>query len=960
MGETDNTYSNTYRNKTSGDIAEAKPKADAFGTSGLRGGGSARTIAGIIKRVVFQNTETGFTILNVFSNGKFITASGVFFDKPLIDLKIKLKGQFAYHKKYGYQFNFTQYESSASNTRTAIIEYLSSNIFKGIGRATAGKIYEKFKEKTLDIIDNEPERLRDVNGIGAVKLGTILEGLKESYGLRKAVMFFKPYQFSDYQIKAVYNQFQDKSVLIAKENPYLFTEIKGIGFKKADIMAEKLGIKRNDPNRVKEAIKYIINQICESSGNSYVYYRDIMDGIKEIIGDLKEFDLKNYLNDLIKEKKILLDFKEAPGFKCFAGGGASDFSNVKDDNQIRHVRIYLPVYYYCELGAAKELKRIAKYVKPVAENDIYPDGGNNNGNNNANANASEEQANANPFRQAAPNPPPIPNKTLSAEALDKYLERDENRISLTEEQKIAVLNALRYKVSIISGGPGTGKSTVIKTIVNLCKEKKIALTSLSGKAAQRLSDIVNPEHAEDTGNGTDISTIHRLLKAQYDRQTNESFFTYNENNRLPHDLIVIDEMSMVDVIIFYKLLKAVKDAANLVFVGDVNQIPSVSPGDVLRDLIYSDPGDRFKIKTFFPVTFLTKVFRQNEGGLININAHNLLSNKGFITSKKSAGKGESTAPAGSAGDGSFIIKYKREYDAPKEGKNELLKDFTLFVKRVSDKRIGKKTDNAGDAHAAMRPAAGLAVPVSIFDDIQILTPMRKGDLGYFNLNNVLQDIFNPLPAAGSAEDIFICNGVQFRLYDKVMQKKNNYDFDVFNGDTGYIVDIDHAAKSLTVNFSNYGNFAEDKNKTGSKFRSNFTSVVRHRNRAVNFMDAGRRMPDMHACQNSALISTGNEGAVKLVKYDFLDIFENISLAYALSIHKAQGSEFDNVIILFHQAHYLMLKKNLLYTAITRGKKNVVIFGTFRAFSIAINSKEEVRNSGLKDRLLDEYGINNFL
>ncbi|MDA8053968.1 MAG: AAA family ATPase, partial [Deltaproteobacteria bacterium] len=810
-----NDTNDTRKTKTSGYAKETKFQRNFTRPKG--GSRAVTTINGIIKRVVFQNIESGFTILNIFSNGKFITASGAFFDKPVIDSKIKLKGEFTHHKKYGYQFNFTQYEISLSNTKTAIIEYLSSSIFKGIGRVIAGEIYEKFKEKTLDIIDNEPEKLRDVNGIGAVKLGTILEGLKESYGLRNAVMFFKPYQFSDYQIKTIYNQFKDKSITIAKENPYLFTEIKGIGFKKADIMAEKLGIKRDDPNRAKEAVRYIINQICESSGNCYVYYKDIKDGMKEIIDDLEEFNLKNYLNDLIKEKKILLDFKEAPGLQCFTGNDALDLTDVKDDNQINYIRIYLPVYYYCELGAAKELKRITG-------NNVYFAGNE--------------------------------NKILSVEDLDRKLlqggGQGENKILLTEEQKVAVLNALKHKISIISGGPGTGKSTVIRTIVNLYKGKKTALTSLSGKAAQRLSDIVNSGYKEYDWSGADISTIHRLLKAQYDRQTNESFFTYNKNNKLPHDLIVIDEMSMVDVVIFYNLLKAVKDGAILVLVGDVNQIPSVSPGDVLRDLIYPDAGYPCKINAFFPVTFLTKVFRQNEGGLINLNAHNLLNNKRFITSKNNNnnGRGETIA---AVNDGSFIIKYRREYDAASEGKNELLKDFIEFAKRVSGKRINNKTDNIENA--------GTVVPTRIFDDIQILTPMRKGDLGYFNLNNILQNIFNPMPVPAPAEGVFICNGVQFRLYDKVIQKRNNYDFDVFNGDTGYIINIDYTAKSLTVDFSNYGNygnFAKDKNMAESE-------------------------------------------AKKQVKFDFLDVYDNISLAYALSIHKAQGSEFNNVIILFHQA-----------------------------------------------------------
>lgn len=816
----------------------------------------AKTISGVIKKVIFQNAESGFTVLNIFSHDKSITASGTFFDKPLMNSKIKLKGEFTHHKKYGYQFNFTQYEIYLSNTKTAIIEYLSSSIFKGIGKSIAREIYDKFKEKTLDIVDDEPEKLKDVNGIGAIKLAVILKGLEESYGLRKTIMFFKPYRFSDYQIKAVYNRFKDKSIAVAKENPYLFTDIKGIGFKKADIMSEKLGIKKDDPNRIKEAIKYIVNQICESSGNCYIYYKDVRKGIETIVDDLEETDLKKYLNDLIKERKLLLDYKDTYGIENHLPEEASG------GELLSYARIYLPVYYYCEFGAAKELKRIAESAHPVL------------------------------------------NKIKSLDDLSKFLELDDNHIYLTEEQKTAVLNALRYKISIISGGPGTGKSTVIKTIVNLYGEEKIALTSLSGKAAQRLADIVNHGQAlssahnfGEKGRRLNISTIHRLLKAKYDKQTGESYFTYNENNRLPYDLIVIDEMSMIDITIFYKLIKAVKDDANIVFVGDVNQIPAVSPGDVLRDLIHAgadNTDNQCKIKSFFPSVFLTRVFRQNEGGLINLNAHNLLSGKKFVTSGRD-GKDKNTA---GAKDDSFTIKYRKEYDIPVEGKNELLKDFIRFIKRVADNRVSKRTAEA--------ERINMPVPTMIFDDIQVLTPMRRGDLGYFNLNNILQDILNPISA--SAENIFICNDIQFRLYDKVIQKRNNYDLDVFNGDTGYIVDINHTEKRLTVDFANYND--------------------------LTAQEAG--------------------GTKKLVEYDFMDIYENISPAYALSIHKAQGSEFNNVIVLFHQAHYMMLKKNLLYTAITRGKKNIVIFGTFKALGIAMSSKEAVRNSGLKDRLSDEF------
>lgn len=885
------------------------------------------TINGIIKKTVFQNTENGFTILNIYSNGKFITASGTFFDKPIQDSKIKLKGEFIHHKKYGYQFNFTQYEVSLANTKTAIIDYLSSSIFKGIGKVIAAQIYERFKEKTLDIIDNEPEKLKEVAGIGRVKLAVIIEGLKESYGLRKAVMFFKPYQFSDYQIKSIYNQFKDKSIAMAKENPYIFTEIKGIGFKKADIMAEKLGIEKNDPNRIKEAIKYIIANYCENSGNCFAYYRDVKNGIKDIIGDtepVNEKDLKKYISDLIQDKKLIAD----EGNVSHAASGGETMAATPDGHESidgkdksNRIKIYLPVYYYCEIGISKELKRIAGNMKNIEYNDAKE----------------------------------CPKEKKIYKDMETYLTKTKDSTTLTDEQKLAVYNALNYKISIISGGPGTGKSTIIKTIVGLCKGKKTALTSLSGKASQRLADIVksksskypgenalnplNENSCENGGNNRDnfnggnntgsnnidISTIHRLLKAQFDRTTNESFFAYNENNKLPHDLIIIDEMSMADIIIFFKLLKAVKGDAVLVLVGDVNQIPSVSPGDVLRDLISA--------RELFPTVFLTKVFRQNEGGLINLNAHNLLNNKKFITiNKESAGNKTRSLPEGE----SFTIKYRKEYDAANSGKEELLKDFTGFIKKIAQKRLSRlKGLNKQDANAY------------IFDDIQVLTPMRKGSLGYNNLNGILQEIFNPgvkspsieyaecninemqknricenagAGSGNSAEqpfndaNIFICNGIKFKLYDRIIQKKNNYDLDVFNGDTGYITRIDHDEKTLSADFSGYF-----KNKESENY-------------------------DIDC-----------NGVKKTVTYDFIDVYENIMPAYALSIHKAQGSEFNNVIILFHQSHFMMLKKNLLYTAITRGKKNVVIFGTFKAFGIAMNSKEEIRNSGLKKRLAEEFG-----
>ncbi len=783
------------------------------------------TITGVIKRVVFRNNENGFSILNIFSDGRSLTASGTFFDTPIPQSKITLTGKFSHHKKYGLQFAFETYEIFTPGSRTSVIEYLSSSVFKGIGKSLASEIYDSFKEDTIDIIDNFPERLKDVKGIGNAKFESIVKGLNESRGFRKAIMFFKPYQFSDYQVKVIYERFKDASVAVAKNNPYLFTEIRGIGFKKADIMAQKLGIKKDDAHRVKEALIYSVRVLCENTGNSFVYLRDIkviFDDIIEGSGDFGnmeinggpaalgsgtditgEMDLKPFLNELKNEKRLIFEIENG--------------SNLE--------RIYLPAYYYAETGAAREINRIVSVKMDDKLNKI----------------------------------------------MTRYKEKKEDfLVELTAEQKYAVLNALSHKISIISGGPGTGKSTVIKEIVELYSGRKVALCSLSGKATQRLSDILG----NNISPGVSISTIHRLLGARFSGKGNDgelredsAYFSYDENNRLPFDLIIIDEMSMVDIMIFYRLLKAVKDETVLVLVGDVNQIPSVNPGDVLRDIIYSDSMDPYKLKPVFPLTFLTRVFRQAEGGLININAQNILKNEKFILCKKDENSCE------------FRIFYKKDYDYKESGKKALLDDLEGFIKKVAEKR--KKANN------------GIINP-AMMKDVQVLTPMKRGELGYYNLNNILQDIMNPGPAA--LEDCFKCNGIEFRSGDRVIQRRNNYDTDVFNGDSGIIIEINHSEKKVIIDFS-----------------------------------------------------AGTDGS-KIVEYGFIDTYDNIALSYALSIHKSQGSEFDNVIILFHQSHYMMLKKNLLYTAVTRGKKNVVIFGTYKAFGMALNSREDLRNSGFKDRL----------
>jgi exodeoxyribonuclease V alpha subunit len=414
-------------------------------------------------------------------------------------------------------------------------------------------------------------------------------------------------------------------------------------------------------------------------------------------------------------------------------------------------------------------------------------------------------------------------------------------IMLTEQQESAVIKAVSNNFSVISGGPGTGKSTIIKKIYEIFKNNNlsVALTSLSGKATARLSGIINGFQLNDK-----ISTIHRLLGTAHGSKGEFYNFLYNENKKLPYDAIIIDEISMVDINMFLSLLKAIKNGAFVILVGDANQLPSIGPGNILKDIINTN---------IFPVTFLTKIFRQAEGGFINLNAYNLLNNQKFITGNNNT-------------SGGFLIKYKKEYDIKEKGKDFLYDDFKNMIESIRNKR------KQG------------------FDDIQILTPMRKGTLGYNNLNTLLQSVFNE-----GDKDSFVANGITYKIDDRIIQIRNNYNDEVFNGDGGFITKINHNNKTVTV------------------------------------------------------IIDGKE-----VIYSFLEAQANISLAYALSIHKSQGSEFDNVIIIFHQSQFTMLKKSILYTAITRAKKNVVLFGTYKAFWIAQKAVDETRNSALTYKIKQAF------
>jgi exodeoxyribonuclease V alpha subunit len=741
---------------------------------------NAITITGVIKKLVYNDIQTGYTVFTVFYDNKYIAFAGTTANLPdeVRDIKIKVTGKFKYNKKYGTQFEFSEYQLMIETAETALIGYLSSHVFKGIGDNIAKKIYETFGKETLDIVDNKPEELIKVKGIGKKKLEVLINGIKVSQDYKSILMFFKPYQFSDYQIKVIYEKFGINAINIAKVNPYKFTEIKGIGFKKADIMAAKLGIPKNDENRILFGTLYAIIEFCYNLGHTYITESEINKEISEIMPELAESEkhITYFINKLLDDNKIIIEDKN---------------NNIISAHiaSISGYKIYPKTLYEAEMSVTKELYRIYNSQTAKINTGIINSGD----------------------------------------------------IMLTEQQESAVIKAVSNNFSVISGGPGTGKSTIIKKIYEIFKNNNlsVALTSLSGKATARLSGIINGFQLNDK-----ISTIHRLLGTAHGSKGEFYNFLYNENKKLPYDAIIIDEISMVDINMFLSLLKAIKNGAFVILVGDANQLPSIGPGNILKDIINTN---------IFPVTFLTKIFRQAEGGFINLNAYNLLNNQKFITGNNNT-------------SGGFLIKYKKEYDIKEKGKDFLYDDFKNMIESIRNKR------KQG------------------FDDIQILTPMRKGTLGYNNLNTLLQSVFNE-----GDKDSFIANGITYKIDDRIIQIRNNYNDEVFNGDGGFITKINHNNKTVTV------------------------------------------------------IIDGKE-----VIYSFLEAQANISLAYALSIHKSQGSEFDNVIIIFHQSQFTMLKKSILYTAITRAKKNVVLFGTYKAFWIAQKAVDETRNSALTYKIKQAF------
>ena len=743
-------------------------------------------LCGTLERVVFHNEENGYTVLRLQpdkplpgqSKVQGAPARGLSRDPvtcvghmvhPQPGVHLKIAGRWQVNARYGRQIHFELAEEILPATTEGIRLYLASGLIKGVGSEMAGRIVAKFGEDTIRILDEEPERLREIRGVGKKNFERICQSWQEHRGIRDLMLFLQPHGITPAYAVRIYRAYGGEALQVVRENPYrLAMDIHGIGFVTADAAARKLGFEVDNPLRVQAGILYVLQKSTDD-GNVYLPQEELLAQACEQLGVEEQLVLEA-LDVLEGEERLVREWPEEP--RCPAP--------VEDEAEVPPLSpaVYLRRYHHCESKTAFYLQRLLRSPKSVQFSD--PDA-----------------------------------------LVDKVT--GELSIQLAPEQLEAVRTAARSKVMVLTGGPGTGKTTIINAIIRLFAEvrARILLAAPTGRAAKRMSET----------SGREARTIHRLLEYS----PKEDGFARNEDNPLACGLLVVDEASMMDILLFYHLLKAVPLGATLVLVGDVHQLPSVGPGNVLADIIASGA---------VPVVELTEIFRQSAESEIICNAH--LINHGQVPSLESS--------------------------------KDRLSDFYFIRQDVPEKAADLIVDLVRN-HIPRR--FGLD-PV---DDIQVLTPMHRGAVGAGELNARLQEALNP-------HGTEVRRGERaFRLHDKVMQIRNNYDKDVFNGDVGRIVFLDGKKRTLSVNFDD-----------------------------------------------------------RVVPYDF-DELDELAPAYAISIHKSQGSEYPAVVIPLMMQHYVLLQRNLVYTGVTRGKKLVVLVGEARALHMAVkNNRTRVRHTRLTERL----------
>ena len=728
------------------------------------------TIKGYVGHIIYRNVENGYTVLELVCQEEEITCVGIFSD-IVEGENIEAQGEYTDHPSYGRQFKVHSFEEKEPEDEMAIERYLGSGAIKGIGVALAARIVRRFKKDTFRIIEEEPERLAEIKGISERKAMEIANQVNQKRDLRQAMIFLQKYGININLAVKIYNQYGQRIYSILTENPYQMAEdIDGVGFKTADEIASRIGIRTDSDFRIRSGILYTLS-LATGEGHTYLPMDELTKRTSAILEIDEENIEKHYMN-LALDRKIVMQQKE-------------------DETQI-----YAATFFHMENNTAGMLKQL----------DISYD---------------------------------VSDKEI--ETRIKKIEK-QTQIELDELQITAVKEAVRNGLLIITGGPGTGKTTTINTIIRYFEMEgmDIFLGAPTGRAAKRMSETT----------GFEARTIHRMLEVNGGAEGTGGF-ERNENNPLETDVIIIDEMSMVDITLMHALLKAIVAGTRLILVGDVNQLPSVGPGSVLKDVI--DSGKFHTVK-------LNKIFRQASTSDIIVNAHKI-------------NNGEEVTLDNRSMDFFFL----KRYEADK-------------IINVTLQLIKQKLPKFVDATEY---------------DIQVLTPMRKGLLGVERLNSVLQMYLNPEDPSKREKEY---GSIVFREGDKVMQIKNNYQLEweirtkfglcvdkgtgIFNGDTGIIQEINYFAETMTISF--------------------------------------------------------DEG--KMVEYPFKQL-EELELAYAITIHKSQGSEYPAVVIPMFKGPHMLMNRNLLYTAVTRAKKCVTLVGDDEVFYTMVNNTSQLkRYSGLIDRL----------
>lgn len=730
-------------------------------------------IRGVVERITYQNPENGYTVLKcaVKNYNDLVTVVGNLLDVNVGSVLL-VDGNWKIDSKYGRQFLAESWEETMPATVFGIEKYLGSGLIKGVGPKFAKRIVQKFGTETIEVIESDEKRLLEVEGIGKKRIQMIHESWEKQKEIKNIMLFLQDHGVSTAFAGKIYRQYGNESIQIVKENPFrLADDIWEIGFRTADGIAQKLGFEKDDFARIRSGIMYTLSALADE-GHVYAEREQLIKKAVELL-EADEMCIAGAIEKMRENKDLICEaWREEEGDS-----------------------IYLPPFYYAETGVASRLRRL---TQTPAQDRLW---------------TSLMQA-----RQKTGN------QDLSVD-VKKIQERV--HMEYDEVQTEAIRQSAVSKVMVLTGGPGTGKTTTTQGIITAFQSfgLKILLAAPTGRAAKRMTEAT----------GLEAKTIHRLLECKPPEG-----YQKNEENPLEGDVLIVDECSMIDIVLMNSLLKAIPLGMRLILVGDIDQLPSVGAGNVLRDIM--DSGT-------VPVIRLTRIFRQALSSRIITNAHRI--NQGQMPD------------ISNGADTDFFFTSKEE---PEEAAEEIVKLVKTKLPR----------------YYAVAPS-----------QIQVLTPMQRGVVGAGKLNLMLQEALNP------QGDQLFRSGYAYRINDKVMQIRNNYEKEVFNGDIGLVVSVDMQNRVLSVDFDG-----------------------------------------------------------RIVSYESTELDEIVH-AYATTIHKAQGSEYPIVVMPVLMSHFVMLQRNLIYTGITRAKKVLVIVGTKKALAYAVrNVTVTKRNTHLKMRLR-ESGENTF-